>query len=113
MDESGGKFDRSKCLDARAVGGVEGLAVSAGGGEQQSSESRPGVEDGISFVASELALQRQHPLRLCYSHPLNMPSGIARIHGNKSNRASTAKLATVEDKVVFKSVLSNPFEVKW
>jgi hypothetical protein len=39
----------------------------------------------------------------------------ARVHGNKSNRASVpkAKGQAEDQKTVFKSVLSNPYDVKW
>lgn len=40
-----------------------------------------------------------------------MSHALTRTHGGKSNRAS--EQVRLERKAVFKSVLDNPFEVKW
>ena len=56
-------------------------------------------------------VQADHRFTFPILHFTRMADSTARVHRNKSNRASAAKPA--DRKAVFKSVLSNPFEVQW
>ena len=65
----------------------------------------------ISSNEASLAAGLLTALRFSFSFTSNMATNNVRMHTNKSNRA-TARDAK-DRKVVYKSVLDNPFTVSW
>jgi hypothetical protein len=61
--------------------------------------SHPGARVGVPCV-----------LRILLLDTAAMTS--ARVHSHQSNRATTSKVK-VDDKIAFRGVLANPYEVKW